>query len=193
MGVLEVADVVLTKPDHFWANTVPLTFRWTPRSNAKESYRWSLSKGCGMSLDREGAYRTETLGHTARYELEAVPPGFAYDLPYCWFISIDDGANDDQHDNDKSQPRAFHWTHLSTGACGLSVGASAPAGSTCGHTWACVAIASLSCAVRLRVGQNGENGRWPRSPGNSTIGESSMSRSRMQAISGPESLAQGGV
>ena len=39
--------------------------------------------------DRESSYRTESLGTDTRYELTALPPGFRYDVRYCWFVFVE--------------------------------------------------------------------------------------------------------
>jgi hypothetical protein len=93
VGVMEVANLELTNPCHDCLQTLPITFKWNPRSNAAEVYRWSLFKQCGHDEYRVNAYQTQALGHAKEYVVSSPPPEYRYDEKYCWFIHIDDGRN----------------------------------------------------------------------------------------------------
>lgn len=93
VGTMDVANLELTNPCHDCLQTLPITFKWDPRPNAAEIYRWSLFKECGHDEYRVNAYQTQALGHAKQYVVSSPPPPFKYDEKYCWFIHIDDGRN----------------------------------------------------------------------------------------------------
>ncbi len=93
VGVFELGDLTYVFPCHDCHRTLPITFKWNPRANKKEVYRWSLFKECGTVEARHKAYRTQSLGHAREYTLDVPPPGFMYDELYCWYIFIEDGEN----------------------------------------------------------------------------------------------------
>lgn len=93
VGTFDVTDLKYKSICHDCLQSLPIEFEWTARSNRSEKYQWSLFRGCGDVRNREGAWRTRSLGHARSYTLEAPPPGFRLNEKYCWYVFIDDGDN----------------------------------------------------------------------------------------------------
>ncbi len=92
VGVFEVADLILTQPCHDCLSTAPIVFGWDARDGERGTYRWSLFDGCGDVEKRAEAWHSNSLVRATRYSTSP-PPGFQYDVRYCWFVLIEDGAN----------------------------------------------------------------------------------------------------
>jgi hypothetical protein len=93
LGTFDVTDLKYVAICHDCGQSLPIVFRWNSRPNSSEDYRWSLFRGCGDNANREGAYRTPSLGHASQYTLASPPPGFRLDEKYCWYVFIEDGDN----------------------------------------------------------------------------------------------------
>jgi len=92
VGTFEVANLDLTTPCHDCLSTAPITFQWDARDHAGDVYRWSIFEGCGDVEARVRAWHSAPLGRRTTY-ITSPPSGFGYDIKYCWYVLIEDGAN----------------------------------------------------------------------------------------------------
>jgi hypothetical protein len=90
-GDIELADLVLLRPTHGTGfQGLPIQFGWQVRPGT-ETYRWGLTRGCGLLATRPAALLTPSLGRGDSYALTRYPPDvrFGNDNVYCWFVRIE--------------------------------------------------------------------------------------------------------
>jgi len=92
VGVWEMADLDLSKPCHDCLQTAPITFEWRARSHRRDVYRWALFEGCGRIDRRADAWNSNALARNTSYTTSP-PPGFDYDVKYCWYVRIEDATS----------------------------------------------------------------------------------------------------
>ncbi len=92
-GVIELADVVLTRPTHGTGfSGLPLDFGWNARSHEIGDYSWAIClECCQTQAQRLGHYHTPSLDRRTTYRMNEYPPGtmIGQEHKYCWFVRVE--------------------------------------------------------------------------------------------------------
>jgi hypothetical protein len=84
----DISDVALEAPIDMSTVAFPVTFSWTPRSEASpDNYRFVMGDPTCSGLGCV-SFASSYLGYTDSFTMDSIPPEFFYDYTYNWTLSF---------------------------------------------------------------------------------------------------------
>ncbi|MGE5603100.1 MAG: S8 family serine peptidase, partial [Nitrososphaerales archaeon] len=82
-GDFDIANVFLTSPPNGYSSALPITFQWTKRTVAGDTYVFGM-----FDLNTNHEWDSNDLGPASSFTLTSLPAGFSFGQQYGWYVLV---------------------------------------------------------------------------------------------------------